>query len=183
MHIVELEALHLGAVGERRMRRRHALLRAPHRARVVLVRHRAAQDPAPLELRAVERAAERIEDQELQPLAHLGRDLLIREPGDELRQSMRVGIIHSIWIPAARTTLPTRSSSDLMCAPNSSGVLPITSAPSSARRRATSGCLSALTITAFSRSTIGRGVPAGASMPYHEPASYSGKPDSRSVGT
>src|SRR5919198_517358 len=104
---------------------------------------RDAQHAAPLEVGAVERAAERVEDEELQALAHLRRNLLVAQARDEFREAARVRIGHSAWMPAARTTLPTRSSSALMCAANSSGVLPITSAPSAARRLATSGCLSA----------------------------------------
>src|SRR5205807_3232416 len=173
MHVIQLEALHLRAVGERGMRRAQALARAPHRAGRALidVGESAAQDLAPLEPRAVERAAERVEDEELQPLAHLRRDVLVAQPRGELREAARVAVLHSMRMPAPRTTLPTRASSALMCAPNSAGVLPMTIAPSAARRCATSGCLSALAIAPCSRSTISRDVPAGAITPYHEPAS------------
>src|SRR5581483_4327876 len=173
MQVIELEALHLRAVRERRMRRAEPFIRSPHRARRALIDagERPAQYPAPLELGAEERAAERIEDEELQPLAHRGRHIFVAQPGDELGEPARIGVRHSARMPAARTTFPTRASSRLRCAANSSGVLPMTTAPSAARRFATSGCASALTIAPCSRSMISRGVPAGAMIPYQEPAS------------
>src|SRR5258708_27056958 len=140
-----------------------------------------AQDAAPLEIGPIERAAERVEHDELQSLAHLDRDGVVLQTGDVLREAACV--IHSGRMPAARTTAATRATSALMCAPNSSGVLPMTSAPSAARRFATSGCLSALTMPPCSLSITSRGVPAGAGMPYQDPDSESGMPDSASVGT
>src|SRR4051812_28123757 len=129
-----------------------------------------AQQAAPLELSAGQGAAGGGEDEKLQPVAHRGRDLVVAQAGGEFGGVARRGMGHSARMPAARTTLPTRASSAFICAPNSSGVLPITSAPSAARRFATSGCFSALTMAACRRSMISRGVPAGARIPYHEPA-------------
>src|SRR5438309_140476 len=166
VHVVELEALHLRAVRERGVRRGEPFNRSPHAARCVSIHaeERAAEDAAPLELGAVERAAERVEDQELQPLADLRGNGFVAQPGGEFGQATGIGI-HSMRMPAARTTLPTRAISALMCAANSSGVLPIGSAPSAARRLDTSGCLSALTLAPCSRSITSRGVPAGARLP------------------
>src|SRR5438128_378921 len=134
---------------------------------------------------AVEAAAERVEDQELGAFAHLGGDRGIVQPRDELGHAARVRIGHcySIRIPPSRMTFFNLNNSVLMCEANSSGVPPITSAPSAARRSPTSGWRIALLISAFSLVTIAAGVPAGARIPYHEPASYPGSPDSASVGT
>src|SRR5258708_12093545 len=126
-----------------------------------------AQDAAPLEIGPIERAAERVEHDELQSLAHLDRDGVVLQTGDVLREAACV--IHSGRMPAARTTAATRATSALMCAPNSSGVLPMTSAPSAARRFATSGCLSALTMPPCSLPIPSPGVPPGPRIPYHDP--------------
>src|SRR5258708_2927156 len=183
VNVVQLEALHLRAVCQRGVRCRETLARSPHGARGTLIDggKSAAQDAAPFEVGAIERAAERVEHDELQSLAHLDRDGVVLQTSDVLREAACV--IHSGRMPAARTTLATRATSALMWAPNSSGVLPMTSAPSAARRFATSGCLSALMMPPCSLSITSRGVPAGARMPYQDPDSYSGRPDSASVGT
>src|SRR3977135_3455043 len=62
MDVVELEALHLRPIDQRRMRRRQALAGAPDRGRAGGVERRAglAQDAAPFEIDAVDRAADRI---------------------------------------------------------------------------------------------------------------------------
>ena len=67
VHVVELEALNQRAVDQRGMRRRQPLRRAPDAAGLGGVERaeRRAQDAAPFEIGAVERAAERIEDQQL----------------------------------------------------------------------------------------------------------------------
>jgi hypothetical protein len=85
MDVVELEALDLRAVDQRRVRRGQACRRAPDRggAGDVQCRQRRLQDAAPFEVGAVDRAAERIEDQELDALAHLGRNGLVAERRDE----------------------------------------------------------------------------------------------------
>ena len=68
---------------------------------------------------------------------------------------------------AARATFAHFSSSDLICALNSAGVLPTASAPSAAMRFCISGDFSAAAISLCSLATIGAGVPAGANSPYH----------------
>ena len=72
VHVVELEALHLRAVDERRVRRRQFLSGAPHRARLrgVELAEALLQDAAPFEVGAVNRAAERIEHQQLDAREH-----------------------------------------------------------------------------------------------------------------
>src|SRR6266850_320974 len=176
VHVVQLEPLDLRAVCERRVRRRQALRRPPYAAPAGAVQlpEGALQDPAPLEMRAVERAAERIEDEELRALAHFARNRVVAEPGNEFGDAARVGVgdlAHSRRIFASRINLPRRSFSERMWEANRSGVPPIGSAPSASRLVLTSGCSSALTSSAFSRATISRGVPAGASTPYQELAS------------
>src|SRR2546428_12458185 len=83
MHVVELEALYLRAVRERCVRRREAQRSPPHAARGILVdpSERVAQDPAPLQVRAIERAAQGIENEQLDPLAHLGGNRAVSKPG------------------------------------------------------------------------------------------------------
>ena len=73
VHVVELEALHLRAVDQRGVRRGEAL--AVPQTEVVRVgsisEKVVLQNSAPLASRAVERAAERVEHQQLDPLAHV----------------------------------------------------------------------------------------------------------------
>ena len=95
VHVVEFEALHLGAVGERRMRRRQALVSAPDRcgARGIDAFERPAQDLAPFEIGAVNGAAERIENQQLDALAHFGGDAFIAESRNEFRNRACVDVV------------------------------------------------------------------------------------------
>ena len=67
MHVVKLEALNERAVDQRGMRRRQTLRRSPHAAGFggVELGERRPQNPAPFEIAAVERAAERIQNQQL----------------------------------------------------------------------------------------------------------------------
>ena len=85
MDVVEFETLHQRAVDERRMRRRQALLGAPHGAgrRGVEPAQCRAQDAAPGQSGAVERASEGIENQQLSARDHRGRDALVLQPGNE----------------------------------------------------------------------------------------------------
>src|SRR5258706_13981649 len=94
MHIVKLEALYLGAVRERRVWRRKAFGSSPYRATAGSLKRteRLAQDPAPFEMRAIERAAECVKDQELEALANLDRDHVIGEARDECGKPTRIGI-------------------------------------------------------------------------------------------
>src|SRR6266705_970329 len=95
MHSVELEALHECAVGKRRVRRAEPLLAAPHAAlgRGIDARKRRHQDAAPFETGAEQRAAERVEHEQFQPLDHLARDALVGEAGDEVGDAARVRIV------------------------------------------------------------------------------------------
>ncbi len=81
------------------------------------------------------------------------------------------GRFYSNFASDALTTLATRACSTLMYAENSSGVLPTGVTASSVRRSNMSGDFIAATISRLSRSMMGRAVPAGATMPYHDPAS------------
>jgi hypothetical protein len=65
MHVIKLKALHLRAIDQRRMRRREPPIGAPDRrvARFVEVFERFAKDAAPLQMRSVNCAAERIQNQ------------------------------------------------------------------------------------------------------------------------
>ena len=58
-----------------------------------------------------------------------------------------------------------------MNAPNSSGVLAMTTAPSMSRLFWTSGVLAAATVASRSLVTISGGVPFGTAKPYHAAAS------------
>ena len=82
MHVVELEALHLRAVDQRGIGRGQRLAGAPdrRRARGVEFPERVLENPAPFQLGAVDGAAERVENEQLQALAHVSRDLLVAEP-------------------------------------------------------------------------------------------------------
>jgi hypothetical protein len=70
-------------------------------------------------------------------------------------------------MPAAFATFAHFSSSSLMCAANSSGVLPTGSAPSVASLSSRSFDLSAFAASAWMRVMMSGGVPAGARKPYH----------------
>ena len=93
--VVELKALHLGAVEQRRMRRRQFPISAPDRGRARGVERfeRAAQNAAPFEIGAIDGAAERIENEEFYPLADLGGNLLIGQAGDEFGDFSRVNVV------------------------------------------------------------------------------------------
>jgi hypothetical protein len=104
--VVELEALHLRAVGERRVGRGEAQLGAPHRRGTGCVHRfkRPLQNAAPFEVGAIDGAAERVEDQQLDPLAHLGGDCLVGERRDELGDLAGVhvvpaGMLGHLWFP------------------------------------------------------------------------------------
>jgi len=64
-------------------------------------------------------------------------------------------------------TLRHFSSSDFIISANCSGVLDTGSTPCVAKRSRISALCSALAVSVLSRSTIYRGVPAGASSPCH----------------
>src|SRR5712691_9693953 len=84
--VVELEAVHLRAVDQRGVRGGELEPRAPDRGRARCIERpeRPLQDSAPFEIGAIDRAAERVEDQKLDALAHLRGNALVGEPGDEL---------------------------------------------------------------------------------------------------
>ena len=71
MRVVEVEAMSEAAIDQRRMHRRQPPICAPDRgvARVVDVFQCLPQNAAPLQTGAVNRAAERIQDKKLEPLA------------------------------------------------------------------------------------------------------------------
>ena len=95
VHVVELEALDLRAVDERGVRRGELQVRAPHRAAACRVdrAERLLEDARPLEIGAVERAAERVEHQELDARCALLRDRFVLESRNELRDAAGVGIV------------------------------------------------------------------------------------------
>src|ERR1700730_2429011 len=73
--------------------------------------------------------------------------------------------------------------STLIMAANSSGVLPSGLAPAPLSRPAKSGSSVARLISPAILSTMSRGVPAGATRPFHVTTLKPGKPDSATVGT
>ena len=95
--VVELEALHRGAVGERGMRGGEAQPRAPDRGRARLVERceRRLQDATPLELRAIDGATEGIEDEKLDAPARLAGNPLIAQRRDEFGDPAGVQIVHA----------------------------------------------------------------------------------------
>ena len=96
MHVVELEGMHLRAVDQRRIRGRQPQAGPPYRRavpRLIDAGERIADDPAPRQVDAVERAPERVEHQQLDALAHVSRDPVERQPGDELRDGAGVDVV------------------------------------------------------------------------------------------
>src|SRR5262249_19508365 len=95
VHVVELEALHLSAVDERRIGRGQRLRRAPDRgrARGIEAAERRLQDAAPFERGAIDRAAERIQHEQLDALAHLVWNLLVAKPGHEAGDIAGVDVV------------------------------------------------------------------------------------------
>ena len=93
VHVVELEALHLRAVDQRGIGRGQRAVGAPDRGR--RGSRRASRtcpgDPAPFQIGAVDAAAERVEDQELQPLAHVCGNLLVADAARRIRRSCGCG--------------------------------------------------------------------------------------------
>ena len=85
-------------------------MRAPDRRRCGSCRALPSvpQDAAPFEAGAVERAAQRIEDQQLDALAHLRGNVLVGERGDELRDLAGVEDCRRY----ARTFVPASSRRD-----------------------------------------------------------------------
>src|SRR5260221_14460884 len=86
------------------------------------------------------------------------------EPAGEDDDGERDERLHWTWIFALFTTSAMRAVSLLMKASNAAGVIGIGSGPSTAGFSFTSGLASAFVASAFSRSTIAFGVPAGASI-------------------
>ena len=74
-------------------------------------------------------------------------------------------VLLDTFAPAASTTLPQRTSSLLMNAPSSSGVLVSGRKPSSKNRFCVSCDFTTSSKAWFSRATIAGGVPAGARTP------------------
>ena len=106
MHVVELEALDHRAVDERRVRRRELHRHAPHAAALGRIdfRERVRQNPAPLEARAEQRAAERIENQQLDARAHLVRNRFVRQSGHEGRDAAGIGVCSDVVVLVHRVT-------------------------------------------------------------------------------
>ncbi len=96
MDVVELEALHQRAVDERRMRRGQPPCRCPTPRRRAWCRPpRASSTGFRLHGRPVPNMAQpsEVEDQELDPRDHLGGNLLIGEPGDEVGDAAGLRIV------------------------------------------------------------------------------------------
>src|ERR1019366_8839570 len=95
MHVVQFEALHLRPVDERRMRRRQLLRSAPDRAGLcgIKLTKPPLQYAAPLEMRAIQTAAQRIEYQQLDAGRDLRRDGLVAQGGNELRDATCVSVV------------------------------------------------------------------------------------------
>jgi len=79
VHVVELETLHLRAVDQSRMCRRQFPIGAPDRRvlRFVALLEGLPQDAAPLQLRAINRAAKRVQNEELESPANRGGNLVV----------------------------------------------------------------------------------------------------------
>src|SRR5436190_488950 len=79
------------AVDERGMRRGKPQARAPHRALASEVERfePSLENTSPGKVRPVKRAAERIENQELDAMRDFRRNRLVSQPGDELRDPAR----------------------------------------------------------------------------------------------
>ncbi|MNC94315.1 hypothetical protein D3C83_111350 [compost metagenome] len=77
------------------MRGRKLLAGAPDRAcaRRVHGRELVLENAAPLEIRTVERAAQRVEHQQLQAVADVFGNRFVLEAGDEIRDAAGVGIV------------------------------------------------------------------------------------------
>src|SRR5438128_942214 len=97
------------------------------------------------------------------------------------------GTIHATHqfavMPASRMTRPHFSYSDLMCAPNASGVLVHTSSPCLNSTSTESGRCRICTISLLSRATMLCGVFAVTTKPYQLCDSYLGTPASAIVGS
>ena len=95
VHVVELEALNERAVDQRGMRRRQPLRRSPDAAGFggVELAERLPQDAAPFEVGAVERAAERIQDQQFDARDDVSRNVFVFDAGNELRDGAGMRIV------------------------------------------------------------------------------------------
>jgi hypothetical protein len=95
MHVVQFEALHLGAVDQGSMRRRKLLPRTPHRAslRGIESAQDCLQNAAPLQLGAVQGASQRIEHQQLDAPDDFRRDRVVTQPGYELGNAPGVAVV------------------------------------------------------------------------------------------
>src|SRR4051812_36173016 len=94
--------------------------------------------------------------------------MLLEEREPLLRQHVRVDVddrLHCSFTPARRITSAHLRVSSRIMAPNSAGVVASGSAPAASTRVLISGAASAALISAFNRSMIGAGVPAGATAP------------------
>src|SRR3954466_4434836 len=89
---------------------------------------------------------------------------------------------HSGFAPDALTTFAHFPGSDLMYAPNASGVLGAGSSPCLYSSSLTSGSFRTPVNSRLSRSMMGRGVFAGTTTPYQLLASNPLRPDSEMVG-
>ena len=95
MHVVKLEALDQRAVDQRGMRRRQTLRRSPHAAGFggVELAERRPQNPAPIEISAVERAAERIQNQQLDARDDVSWNVFVFDVRDKFGDRARVRIM------------------------------------------------------------------------------------------
>ena len=92
MDIVELKAVDLRAVDERGVRCGNVLSRSPDRAACARVHlsERPGKNLTPWKGRAVDGATEGIEDEQLDPVDHLARNVLVLEVRHEIRDFLRV---------------------------------------------------------------------------------------------
>src|SRR5262249_8705465 len=103
------EALELRAVDQSGMQGRQSPIGAPDRcvAGFVALFEGLPQDAAPLQLGAENRTAEGIQNQELEPLANRGGNLLVSQLRHELGDSARVGVLSGRRLSHKRARGPT----------------------------------------------------------------------------
>ena len=94
MHVVEFKALHLRAVDQRGMRCGEFFVGAPHAALAGAVdaAQLVLQDAGPLKVGTIERAAQRIQHQQLVAMTHFFRDLVVSQTGNERGDVAGVGM-------------------------------------------------------------------------------------------
>ena len=117
MHVVELEALHLGAVHQCGVGRGQRLAGAPdrRRARGVELPERVLENPAPFQVGAVNGTAERVENEQLQALPHVSRDLLVADARHEFGDLAGMDVVGAGML-CHRTALDEGGRNEAECA-------------------------------------------------------------------